>query len=103
MSVNAQMPHLLVLPEDDANSEMAKGFERKLASRTRFYQVLPPSGGWLKVVDEFVDAHVPAMKSNRHRYMVLLIDFDERSRRLEEITARIPDELKKRVFVTAIP
>lgn len=46
MSINAYKPHLLVLPEDDANREMANGF--LLDSRVLMcnMSVLPPAGGW---------------------------------------------------------
>ena len=45
MSVNRHKPHLLVLPEDDANRQLARGFELELS--TRQFQVLQPAGGWL--------------------------------------------------------
>jgi hypothetical protein len=89
----------MVLPEDYANLEIAKGFEKCQAAQTRFYQVLPPSGGWLKVVEEFLADHVPVMSSKPQRFMVLLIDFDEHPDRFQQVSARIPDSLKDRVFI----
>ena len=57
MSINAYKPHLLVLPEDDANREMANGF--LLDSRVLMcnMQVLPPAGGWKKALDSLQNKH----------------------------------------------
>lgn len=100
MSVNKHQPHVLVLPEDDSNRQLANGFHLELDwDRSRRMQVLTPAGGWAQVVNRFVSDHVPQMKHNPHRFMVLLIDFDGRSDRLENAKARIPEDLTRRVFI----
>ena len=48
MSVNKYLPHLLILPEDDANRELANGFVLNHAVNSRAVQILPPAGGWKK-------------------------------------------------------
>ncbi len=39
------------------------------------------------------------MERNQNRFMVLLIDFDRREGRLQEVIAQIPAHLNERVFV----
>jgi hypothetical protein len=43
MSVNKYLPHVLVLPEDDANRQLATGFEIEV-KHTRRIQVLVEAG-----------------------------------------------------------
>jgi hypothetical protein len=101
MSVNKYRPYLYVLPEDDANRQLANGFQSDLAD-TRKMQILAEAGGWQKVVDCFQEEHIPAMDRNANRFMVLLIDFDQREDRLNNVKAEIPDRLKHRVFVLGV-
>jgi len=98
MSVNPYKPHVLVLPEDDANKDLANGFHLEI-SRIRQMQVLPVAGGWTKVLDSFTHDHVREMDANLNRFMVLLIDFDGRHNRLDRAKALIPPHLKDRVFI----
>ncbi|MGH9755263.1 MAG: hypothetical protein ACREA2_21000 [Blastocatellia bacterium] len=100
MSVNKNQPHIYVLPEDKADRELATGFHMEVdQKRYRQMQVLPEMGGWLKVLDCFQSDHIKDMKRYPKRYMVLLIDFDEREDRLDGAKQAIPDDLKDRVFV----
>jgi hypothetical protein len=99
MSVNRFQPHVLVLPEDDANSQLANGFWLYPSLLSRRMQVLSSAGGWHKVLECFEADHAHGMRDNTNRSMVLLIDFDEQEGRLNEVKARIPEELKERVFI----
>jgi hypothetical protein len=96
---NRYRPHVLVLPEDDANRQLANGFLLDQALSTRSIRVLEVAGGWLEVVDHFLSDHAAGMKSNEHRHMVLLIDFDGKESRLSQVKARIPEDLADRVFI----
>lgn len=98
MSVNPFKPHILVLPEDDANGRLATGFVLEVDSM-RQIQVLRVAGGWRRVLDIFKSQHVGAMEGCPSRFMVLLIDFDQRGERLEYARATIPEHLTDRVFV----
>lgn len=98
MSVNRFLPHVLVLPEDDANRQLAVGFQLNVTV-LRQMQVLEPAGGWTEVLRLFAEVHVKEMERNASRCMVLLIDFDGRSDRLEKAKTFVPDHLKDRVFV----
>jgi len=101
MSVNKYKPHVLVLPEDDANRQIAIGFRLDPAvNNPRNIQILPPSGGWKKVVEDFLKNHVTDMKNHPERNIVLLIDFDRKAKtRLKSVQDKIPPELIDRVFI----
>jgi hypothetical protein len=97
MSVNKYSPHLLVLPEDDANRQLANGFDVALAKRQ--FQILEEAGGWRRVYESFISDHIVPMQRNPRRFMILLIDFDGNTDRLEAIKSKIPEDLLPRVFV----
>jgi hypothetical protein len=98
MSVNRYQPHVLVLPEDDANRQLANGFLLDQALSTRRIQVLVEVGGW-NVLEHFLSDHVVEMDRYPGRLMILLIDFDGREERLQHAKARIPGRLTDRVFI----
>ena len=99
MSVNRQVPHVLVLPEDDANRQLANGFQLDSFLATRRMQVLEEAGGWQEVLNRFRADHVPEMDRYASRFMVLLVDFDGQENRLNAVRAAIPDRLRERVFI----
>jgi hypothetical protein len=102
MSVNRFLPHVLVLPEDDANRQLANGFLLDPLLVTRSIQVLPVAGGWIKLLACFESDHLSEMNIYPDRFMVLLIDFDGQQNRLEQAQAVIPFNLKDRVFVLGV-
>lgn len=99
MSVNKYLPHVFVLPEDDANRQLANGFQQDPMLDDRRMQILDVAGGWGEVLHRFKVEHVPEMDRYSARHMVLLIDFDGYQGRLNTANAAIPDRLKDRVFV----
>lgn len=99
MSCNKYLPHVWVLPEDDANRQLANGFLTDESLLTRNIQVLEEAGGWIEVLNHFNSDHVAGMERNTNRFMVLLIDFDNREERLQYAKARIPERLIDRVFI----
>lgn len=72
MSTNKYSNHLLVLPEDEANQEIANGFVLHPQVNQRLIQVLPHSRGWTVLVDTFIDDHVSknASVSNKALFTV---------------------------------
>lgn len=98
MSTNKYLPHVLVLPEDDANREIANGFHLHVENYQQM-QVLPIAGGWGRLLDEFTSTHVREMGRFPKRYMVLLLDFDDAPNRLEQVKNRIPSDLVGRVVI----
>ena len=99
MSVNKYRPHVYVLPEDDANRQLANGFLLHPDLLARNIQVLPEAGGWREVLTHFKSNYAGGMERYEQRLMVLLIDFDGDERRLSEAQACIPPEVKDRVFI----
>ena len=99
MSVNKHRPHVFVLPEDDANRQLAIGFCLDPCVKLTRIRVLEVAGGWNKVLDDFDSNHIREMDKNPSRYMILLIDFDTDRNRLDYVKSRIPQSLAERVFV----
>ena len=102
MSVNKHVPHIHVLPEDDADRQIANGFCQELGVNQRKIQILPEVGGWEDVVKVFIKVHALEMRRLPHRLVVLLIDFDGRINRLDEVKQKIPDDLINRVFILSV-
>jgi hypothetical protein len=96
--MNKFKPHLLVLPEDDANRQIAVGFLLEPALRLRSIQILPPARGWLAARDRLL-ALLPEMARYPGRILVLLVDFDGRPDRAGEVMAGVPEDLRARIFV----
>jgi hypothetical protein len=99
MSVNKFVPHLLVIPEDDANRQIANGFLLEASVKTARVQVLEEVGGWHHVIDSFLLNHCVEMQRYEQRHVLLILDFDNDATRLAAIKAQIPPEVTDRVFV----
>lgn len=99
--MNKYKPHVLVLPEDDADRQIAVGFDIELGGPGQF-KVLRPAGGWREVLDQFQSTHVAVMDRYPTSTMVLLIDFDEAPDRRQQAEAIIPVRLRDRVFVLGV-
>ena len=100
MSVNVYKPHVLVLPEDDADRQIANGFLLDPSINLRNIQVLTPAGGWEKVLDSFVEHHAAALRKWPARHLVLLIDFDGRiEERTAHFVSQFPADVQDRVYL----
>ncbi|MFZ2278131.1 MAG: hypothetical protein WAW39_10040 [Prosthecobacter sp.] len=99
MSANNYLPHLLVLPEDDANRQILVGFRNHHAVNFRKMDVQNIAGGWLVAVKLVKDEHVPLMRKFPKRHVLLVIDFDGHSERRDQILSEIPAELKSRFYI----
>lgn len=102
MSINRYQPHIIVVPEDRPNEEIANGFFQDENVNQRAVKVERPAGGWTKVLDKFAEVHISEMRIYSQRMIVLLIDFDEREDRFSYLENQIPEELKNRVFVLGV-
>jgi hypothetical protein len=102
MKINRYKPHLIVLPEDRANEEIANGFIQATNVNFNMIEIERRAGGWTKVVDKFAEVHISEMRIYSQRMIVLLIDFDEDENRLSYVKSQIPEELKNRVFVLGV-
>lgn len=100
MSVNRYLPHILVVPEDDANRQLANGFV--LEATTHQIQVLTEVGGWRRVLDTFVQDHIRSMGLYNRRLVILLLDFYNDVGRLQTVRNEIPPALNDRVFILGV-
>jgi hypothetical protein len=100
MSVNKYRPHVLILPEDDANRQLANGFD--LIVETSQIQVLPVAGGWTHARDDFLGVHAREMRRFPNRFFVLMIDSDNDETRIAGIKASVPEDVAARVFVLGV-
>lgn len=100
MSVNKYKPHLYVIPEDDADRQIADGFVLNARVASRQVQVVEPAGGWSEVLDTFKEEYLPLLEQNEKAHVMMLIDFDEKpDARRAKFEAEIPEAFRARVFV----
>jgi hypothetical protein len=100
MSANKYKPHLVVIPEDDANRQVITGFINHLAIDSRRIHVEPLAGGWKEALETFENDHVKPMGKFDQRHVLILIDMDDKQEdRLRKAKEYIPESLKDRVFV----
>jgi hypothetical protein len=102
MSVNKYLDHILILPEDDANKDIINGFQNRINVNTRKLQILPPAGGWKKVIENFSNNNWLDMETFKNRRIILLIDLDQEMDRIESIKKRIPKSIQDRVFIFGV-
>jgi len=96
VSVNKYLDHVVVIPEDDADRQLANGFLLHLSLNSKSIDVRRSAGGWKKVLDiDFLD-----LPSLPRRHLILLIDFDGCfERRKEYFDGQIPDQIRDRVYL----
>src|SRR4029077_4637803 len=93
-------PHVYVIPEDDADRQIADGFVLHPQVDDRRIQVVPPAGGGSKVLKTFQDEYIPRLRKYQHTHVVMLIDFDDQvEKRKADFEQEIPAEFRTRVFV----
>jgi hypothetical protein len=98
--MNKYAPHVYVIPEDDANRQIADGFVLHPRVKDMRIQVVPPAGGWPKVLKTFRDEYVPKLRAQPNTHVVILIDFDDQvEKRKADFEQEIPADFKARVFV----
>ena len=99
MSANHYQPHLLVIPEDDANRAIVNGLRNHLLIESHQIQVEHVAGGWIKALQTFAEDHVEPMQKYPDRHVLILIDLDGSKTRLEQAKNKVPELLKSRVFI----
>jgi len=101
--INRYNPHLIILPEDDHNRQIANGFKEDLNVDFRVIQTLPIACGWRKVLEEFQKNHISNMRQFPQMNMLLLIDFDDdQEDRFSYAQEYIPEDLRNRVFILGV-
>ncbi|NTV08305.1 MAG: hypothetical protein HGA81_06855 [Chlorobium limicola] len=102
---NLYKPHLLVLPEDEANQQLVNGIIKSQNINYRAVIIDKPLGGWKDVIKKYIEDEVPKMREYDLRIAVLLIDFDcdtinkSTENRLNQVIKKIPEDLRDRTFV----
>jgi hypothetical protein len=96
---NKYQPHVFLIPEDDANREVALALLLELDIDPAKYKLFLAARGWPHVVESFLRDHVNGMNRFQQRYLIMLIDMDNHPERLENIRAQIPVDLEERVFI----
>lgn len=100
MSINRFRPHVVAIPEDRANEQLATGFQQYYAVNYRSIDIKGVAGGWLRVLEMFEKEYVRYLRNYQYGHIVMLVDFDKQGEvRRGECEQRIPDDLKPRVFV----
>ncbi len=98
--MNKYVECVYVIPEDDADRQIADGFVLHPRVKEARVQVLPPAGGFSKVLETFRDEYIPILRAHPTTHVVMLIDFDDQvEKRKADFEEEIPADLKTRVFV----
>jgi len=98
--MNWYAPHVYVIPEDDADRQLADGFVLHHAVNETRIQVVPPAGGWPHVLKTFRDEYVRKLRDYPLAHVVMLIDFDgQYESRRAAFEVETPHDLGARVFV----
>jgi len=100
MSVNKYQDHVYVIPEDDADRQIADGFVLHPGVRANQVQVVEPAGGWRPVIDTFLKEYLPLLKQNLRTHVVMIVDFDSHpSGRRTQVASEVPASVQDRVFI----
>jgi hypothetical protein len=98
--MNKYAPHVYVIPEDDADRQIADGFVLHPRVKEARIQVVPPAGGWFKVLNTFRDEYIPKLRDYPNTHVVMVIDFDDQvEKRKADFEQEIPADFRTRVFV----
>ena len=98
--MNKFIQHVFVIPEDEADREIADGFVNNERVDDRRIQVMPVARGWPNVLTTFEDEYIPRLRTYLLGHVVMLVDFDNQGRdRMARFQQVIPDDLRGRVFV----
>lgn len=97
--INRWGPHVFVLPEDDANRQIANGFINHSAVNRARIRILQPPGGWPKVLQSLTDTQVSGLRTYTDRLLILIVDFDGVETRFSHVQSAVPEEFRHRVFI----
>jgi hypothetical protein len=100
VSVNKYKPHVWVLPEDDANRQLANGFLLHADLDPTAIDIRPVAGGWRKAVDAVAAQHIAELRNYPCRQLVLLVDLDKQGEaRVQQIREAFPPDLQERIYL----
>lgn len=102
MSTNNYRPHLLIIPEDAANVDLALGVSLSANVKRHRITIERAAGGYLKALEKYKADIDASMRQFTQRLVVLLIDFDGEHDRFATMMERLPPEHKNRVFILGV-
>ena len=92
-----------MVPEDDANRYLANGFIKEPSIDVSTIQIVPPSGGWIKVLEDFKNTYAARLVKYKDMHLILLIDFDNQvENRTTTIRQLIPEAVADRVYILGV-
>lgn len=95
MSINIYREHVIVVPEDEADRQLANGFEQHHSVRHRTIQIMPIAGGWPALFDLFRKEYASYVRKYPKAHIVLIVDFDDdiesRLRQYDRVLSEFPD------------
>lgn len=98
--MNKYKDHVYVIPEDDADRQIADGFVLHHRIDSRQIQVMPIARGWPNVLSSFRDEYIQILRNNPRSHVVMIIDFDGHTDdRRAKFENEVPEQLRARVFV----
>ena len=99
--MNKFKPHLFIAPEDDADRQIAVGFQMHLEAKGEM-QIVDVARGWLKVVGVIKDEYVPLLKNNLNSHVLGIIDCDKDADRIAEQLENFPEDIRNRIFLLGV-
>jgi hypothetical protein len=96
--VNKYKDHLLIVPEDDANKDLALGFVNAVPRGVNAAHIEPVAGGWSSARDRLANL-LPSMRRFSSRRVLVLVDFDTSATRRDDVLRDVPTYLADRVYL----
>jgi hypothetical protein len=100
-SVNKYKDHLLIVPEDDANKDLAVGFQKVVPRGVNAIHIENVAGGWSSARDRLVSLS-QTMRRFPSRRVLVLVDYDSCETRREDVLRDVPTDLKDRVYLLGV-
>lgn len=99
--MNKYKDHLLIVPEDDANKDLALGFMNAVPRGVNAIHIEPVAGGWSSARDR-VENLLPSMRKCSCRRVLVLVDFDTSMTRRQDVMRNVPADLADRVYLLGV-
>jgi hypothetical protein len=99
--VNKFIDHLLIVPEDDANKDLAVGFQKIIRRGVNAILIENVAGGWPSARDRLGSLFSSMQRFPRRRVLVL-VDHDLSGTRRENVLRDVPANLQDRVFLLGV-
>ncbi len=99
--MNKYKDHLLIVPEDDANKDLAIGFQNTVPRGVNAIFIERVAGGWASA-RERLESLFPTMRRYVRRRVLVLVDHDQSATRRDDVLRGVPDDLTDRVYLLGV-